>query len=699
MPKPLTDSMMVRPEILGAEGLLMPMLGNISSQRGMMFAAHLPQTVVLNNATVPKIATGAECLVGKYSFEGYEFPEETCIQTVVPKYKNVVLTGGVNPSVTVIYTTAESKSIGYFQMDRFTQGSGQFGYENVWEGHHLRRPGARIPAGTKYPFSHAPNQDGDMFKFGIDMNVMYCTEWGTTEDATIISDEKCRELEHTAVCNRSIVLEEDNVPLNLYGDDQTYRIFPDITQRVRKDGILFAMRDVSDNSMVMADFTDDAMVPQIHDNTFVVKAGASVVDVTVHLGNQFDQIASKHNPEIYRQLLQYNDQQTEYYKTIVETYFTLVEEGYTADKQFSTLVEYALSMLCMEMSRSKVSFKQPARRHMMDLMKSRKSKRLALVDNKEYIPFAKIIIHLTYPVVPTKGFKITGRDGAKCVVSDVWPKERMPVDDYGNRADILIAGKGAFNRMNTGQFNEQFLTRVANDLHMQICSMDDTTGYALYLDFLQEIWPEYAEMVKTMSKGRRDELMDDIKMNGIQLVIYPTLRVDFEELVHRLRDKYQIKKTPVTYQQKNADGTIETIRTKADFFIGSKYIMLLDKNPEYSISGVNLSYVSQFQLPVHPSTEVKHMDVLKQTPIRLGEDEIAMLVMSVGTEEATRIVGLLADCPAAIEQLSSHLLTDEYPTRLGRIEMSTKEIAEKSNRIRLLNHLLGCIGIEMHAEL
>ena len=46
-----------------------------------------------------------------------------------------------------------------------------------------------------------------------------------------------------------------------------------------------------------------------------------------------------------------------------------------------------------------------------------------------------------------KGSKIAGRSGNKGVISAVWPKEDMPVDEYGNVADMIGSPIAGFNRI------------------------------------------------------------------------------------------------------------------------------------------------------------------------------------------------------------------------------------------------------------
>ena len=40
----------------------------------------------------------------------------------------------------------------------------------------------------------------------------------------------------------TIQFDGDEVPLNLYGDDKNYKIFPDIGEEIRPDGVVFATR-------------------------------------------------------------------------------------------------------------------------------------------------------------------------------------------------------------------------------------------------------------------------------------------------------------------------------------------------------------------------------------------------------------------------------------------------------------------------
>lgn len=697
----LQQDMLVRSEYMGVESLLNPWASNTSSQRAMMFASHLGQTLVLDRAENPKVATGFEGVVGKYPFRKLNVNEDIQVVNTISRFKNAMLTRGSNPALIVVYIGLQTGRFGYFELTNYTKTSDGFGYRNVWKGAHLRRKDAFIPKDSDFQFSTAPNQDGNVWKYGTNLNVMFSTDWTVTEDACKMSERGVQKLSHTALESCTIRISKDQLPLNLYGDDSSYKVIPDINEKVRNDGILAAVRRVDDPAMFAYDYTDQAMMPQPHDDLFEVPPGATVTNVKTYIGFKGDEIRT--NDHVFEQIFRYNQEHIQFYLDVIRTYNDLVSQGYTPDKRMSSLVEHALLILYAENTRNRVPMNQldkTFRRTLIGYMRELGTKRVALMDQKELIDGVKLEVEFMYPRKPQLGHKLTGRDGAKGVISEIVPTEHMPVDDWGNRADLIIAEQGGLNRMNTGQFNEQHIGRVISVVENEIRNAtDDTWGCNRVLEFLNDIWPRYADLVATTYQTDTEEgkvaLAEDVRENGIQLVMPPFLNVNQEDLTKKLTDKYNIQRTPVTFYQKGTDGDYHPVRTENSFLIGSKYILLLCKIPELDISGVSLSYLSQFQIPCRPRPLQKHMEPMKKTPIRFGEDEVALMIMSVGSEQTARFMGLNGGgSPQAVEALSEKLLTDTYPTQLGSLDWSTEDIIRTNNQVRLLHHMFGVTGIK-----
>lgn len=697
----LYDCMLIRPEYLGAEGLLMPFLQHTSSQRAEMFSSHISQAIVLNDAELPKIASGFEGVIGQYQFGSEKLNENICIYASINSFKQSLITRGVNPEVYVIYVGEESGEFGYMKLENYTKSSQSFGYKNIWQGSHLRHKDSFIPKDENVSFSHPPNQEDDVWKYGTNLNVMYCTEWGVTEDACRLSEAAVDKLSYTAVETKKIKIGKDQIPLNLYGDEESYKVFPDINEHVRNDGILVGIRDVSDPALFIYDYTDHAMSPQVYDDLFKVPSNAFVTNISVHIGMRPGEGSA--NELVYEQIYQYQKQQIDFYLSLLTSYYDLVEQGYTPTDNMRNLVEYALRMLHAENSRSRISLSNlpnQTRKFLIDDFKRLGGKRVKLVDKKEDVEGIILEITYAYKVKPKRGHKLTGRDGAKGVIADIVPQDEMGYDEQGHPVELQVSCQGVMNRMNTGQNIEHFLTRACMDVESIIRNtVNDYSAYNTLLDFLNDIWPEYAQMVDDeygKSDETKAEAVEYVRENGIQLVLPPYLDVDYEEMSQRLTDKWNIQKSHVTFRKKDANGNYSTIKTKEKVLIGKKYMLHLCKVPYLDESGVELAYLSQFEIPTKPGDKQKAMDVIKKTPIRFGEDEIALLVMSLGGEETARFMALNAGLSLeGIETLSQQLLTEEYPTQLERCGVSTERLISTNVQAKMMHHMAGCMGIEI----
>jgi len=322
-PKALSEYMTVRPELIGAEGLMLPFLANTSGQRASMVPSHLTQPVVLHNAEAPAIASGFEGVAGKFAFNRLTLEEDIKIVTTIPKFHNTMSTNGLSPTLIVVYVGLDSKKIGYLQLDHSMVGADGFGYINVWDNPHLRRQDTHIPKGTEVEFARAPNQEGDVWKYGINCNVTTMTAWGVVEDAFYISEEMAAKMAYTSVNHISINLSANDFPLNIYGDEGDYRFMPDVGHCVGEDGTLICTRDRSDPTTVLSNMDDANMRPQAQDEQYLVQPGATIVDVQVHLGQAFRKTTETEH--VYAQLLMYDALHTEQYRRIVEAYFELTE--------------------------------------------------------------------------------------------------------------------------------------------------------------------------------------------------------------------------------------------------------------------------------------------------------------------------------------------------------------------------------------
>jgi hypothetical protein len=689
----LTKEMSCPPQLLGLEALLMPALAHVSSQRATMWSSHSGQAVPLNNSEFPMWFTGFEHKIGQYPFRSSEIKEPCIVQAVIAKYSRTTRT---SPMMLVIYIGTESKTIGYCMLEQYVNLSKEFGYKTRWKNTALLYTGTPIDPGTE--FEEACNHDGAMYNMGTNANVIYMTRNETTDDAICISQELADKMTHTRVGKITITLPEDVIPLNLYGDSVEYKILPDIDECINDQGILMGIRRIAPDCF-MADQTDDSLLisQPINDELFRLPAGAKIVDLDVYLGSEFSRTAG--TSTMYEQLCKYNAQSVLYHTKVVETYFQLLEQGYKPDAKFNTLVTRSICMLGIESRRSKPQFKIPAAYQMAKILGDRGRREMQLYNKKMLVPFIQIDITYAFIGRVSLGSKLTGRDGAKGVISAILPKERMPIDDFGIRADMICCPTGAFNRLNPSQFYEQYINRVAMFIRQTALGIkDNNVAFAYVLEFFEMLSLTYADIVRATVRtdAQKEQFMLEMEEKGIHYTIPPftTNRLIF--LVPKLYKKYGIDKTQVSFDVEHMDGTTEHVRSKEKFVIGSKYIVVLGKIPGDDLTAQEAGFVNQHRLPIKISGKTKDTQPVNRTPIRLGEDETGLMDMSLGSDLVVRLLGVHANSPKTFVKMAEQLLTESHPTRMQFVKDTTfNEIVQTSTNISMMQHTLGAVGLRV----
>lgn len=268
---------------------------------------------------------------------------------------------------------------------------------------------------------------------------------------------------------------------------------------------------------------------------------------------------------------------------------------------------------------------------------------------------------------------------------------------HGLRADIIITAESPFNRLNAGQFIEQFLSLCSDVIAERIRTgeVPASEAYEYVLGYIEEVQPNFAKLVRerTNTKALKADFVEAVKESGIFVIIPPFCDSITPELYLRLAQKYQIDRGPLTYYRRRPDGSREKIVTKCPGIIGAKYLLLLGKRPGDALTASEMGYVNQFLIPMKPNRKWAKAQCLHgQTPQKYGEDEVAILVAIIGSMAAARITGIYSNSSVALEQLAYKLLTDPHPSALRNIGMSTKEIADTSVNIGLMKHMLCEIG-------
>jgi DNA-directed RNA polymerase beta subunit len=680
------DNVNVRPELIGLENLLAPFAQFTSASRRIMMSVHVGQSLTLNHAETARIQTGYEAIVGDYDFNQTKLSEDIVILGKIPKYTVGIGPNPIthNPRITVIYQGLTTNEINYFHLDTYTMGSDDYGYMNKWMNTHLLEAGQYIPKNTDFCSSYVKNDN--KYNLGVNANVIYMTLPETDQDAFIISESLAKKMETTSINKLNISIKSSHIPLNLYGDDENYKIFPDIGETVNKNGIIGGFRKPTDSTFVHDVLKENLKTIQyLHDSLYYVHDESTVLDLDFYI-NKSKYV--QQNMNIYAQVFKYYSFKKEYHKNIVDIYYYCVDQGWKISPAFNTLVTYAMEMMLAE--------KQAHKRF-------KKSANVVLVKKKTPIEFIDVTITYMYTRKVTKGFKLSSRAGHKGIIGSIWLDKDMPTDDYGIKADIIISPESVMNRMNISQLWEQMLNRYNVIIARETINIRNDTvnggtkpAYDYATTYMRKINPNYVDIIDKVciDDKTKEQFLLGIEQEGIYLIIPPFLKTINKDLALDLAKTYDPHISPITYTRRDDHGNVlVTTRTKESMWIGAIYLYLLYKIPHCMASG--LGYVSHLKIPMKPSPLAKLQYPMSQTPIRFGEDENRYFNMVCLDPTITaRLYGLYGLSPEASQQVALQLLNEKYPSLINNIHIDTTTIVNTNHVIGIFNHMLATIGVD-----
>lgn len=672
------------PQNLGLAGLTNPFPANVASQRGLMYNSHMNQSQIPHGAEPPKVFTGYEPIVGKYEYDSTE-REDGVIQAIIPKF---IINTGIyqlkeNPSNYIIIRRDDGK-IDYFTLEQYTHRTDGYGYKNKWLNTNYVTVGNWLSKHIK--LSTSPAHIGPDYCLGVNLNTVYMDHPLITEDAIVISQSAAAKFHTTGIAKMDIQISPNQVPINLYGDDEEYKFFPDVGERVRDDGVLLALRTPSADSIIQ-DMSPSALKQmQQFDERYYVPIGAKVIDVDVHINRK-----SKTKPkDMWGQVQKYRDQINNQAIRIWEAYQEAVKNNQEITPQFNTLVTRAMTTLMADNVR---------------IPGFNKKADVTLVKKKEVIEFIYLSIKYVYENAPNAGYKIAGNFGNKGVCCTILPDDEMPHTLDGTRADIIIGPVSVYNRMNTGQLmvhainfmSMKVLLNIRKGLETQTITYD--IAYGMIIEFLNDInykWGELVDKIHNVHPEKKKELVEDALANGMRVQVNPFMKGFDTQYFDKLFKKYEIEKSYVSYVVKDEDGTPIKKVSKQKMMVSELYWFILYKIPHMRAVGV--SHVNQYCTPVRPSNLAKNQYPFSQTPIRLGEDEIRNLVMTSGSEVASHILGVYANSRKGVDMMTKHLLFAEEPAKLDRLPITKEEVTDTNSVMQIARHMFASFGVDLRPD-
>lgn len=332
-----------------------------SSSRMAMTCAQIAQGVVPSKSTPSRIQHGYETQLANHTF-GTVVKENMVVEAIIQKYRyrqGDKLAVRSNPLLTIIYQSLETGEYGSFhieshlnQIDRVHETFG-FKFEPTELLLNLS-PKQVLEKGDV--LTHSPNVKDGVYCNGISVPAIYLDLHGTIEDGFIVARSLLEDMSPIATASRIAEYGKRHYPVNLYGSLTEYKPFPGIGDRIRDDGLVFALRSFDENFDFIELSATELLKPDLmHDRLVYGEPGAEVYDITVHTttnesnskywSRNSNVNKNTHTPAGMDVTSEYfNDLHMDYYDTIIRQYEKIKRESrgdFVLTKEFQNLVATA----------------------------------------------------------------------------------------------------------------------------------------------------------------------------------------------------------------------------------------------------------------------------------------------------------------------------------------------------------------------
>lgn len=429
---------------------------------------------------------------------------------------------------------------------------------------------------------------------GVNMNVAYLALDDNMEDSIVFSDVAAAKLTSPLVKPVEIMINDNDIPINLYGNDKVYKIIPDIGEEVIDADLIALRKEKKEESYFTQSINNLSKLMISDDKRQVI---GRVIDLNIYCNNP--EILDSH---YYAQLKMYYNEQQRYNKELVQLITPYVTNGYELTYDLQKLFANAKRVMNHDM----------------------------YIDKRT---FSNIILEID--VLEEKhmeeGDKASNRYGGKGVCSAIWPQNRMP--RYKNAkgeweyVDVIFNSSTMINRENVGQTFELSLNHISAAIINKIIEdrLDVNQAYDLIHKFVSMCSPEQAQYMDERRKlMSNEELMffveSIIDSGNIHLSMRP---ISDSYTIDKLKDLYDVfpwvKQNEIQVAMIGSDGNTRYIPCRRPIVVGKQYIYRLKQYSEEKFSATSLSSTNIRNENTKSRVKKDFKELYPNTPIRFGK--------------------------------------------------------------------------------
>jgi hypothetical protein len=485
----------------------------LSSSRSIMAASFQTQRVIPKDPQFPFVYTGYENAFGSYADSITKTEKNFRVIDVISKFPNL-------PRHIYLYIVQDIITGQYDVIDikHYISYSETHGTVKPQTEGDLFTTGSVIPQNTI--LAHAPSHDGHgNYCCGINAKTAYVSWPEVEEDGFAVSDEFARNTKIYQITEESVIVNNNIILPNLYGDNDIYKGFPDVGEEI-KNGIVCARRQI--NYQYAASELTKNSLSKLLDGDKAIPGRGKIIDIDIFVNNEDELI----NNENRTQIMQYWLLSKMYHERIVNTLGHIVRNK-------NNLYTYRLRLMY---ERS------------VDFL----NQNIKFTSSNGIFEFALINFTICWETSIHKGFKLADRHGSKGVITHIIPKEFMPRDAYGTIADILQSPPGIVGRANIAQNYEHelnFCSAGIRRIMLENTKNGINKQFAILYDYMEMIDTEQANELKKSfelcSTYDKTEYIADVIANGIYIRQAPFNGTITLEQLEAIYEKFNIKPSRV----------------------------------------------------------------------------------------------------------------------------------------------------------
>lgn len=307
--------------------LLQPTVNCTDSNRGQMFSGMILQCIQIENAEPPLVFTDFENQFGDYSSYGYKRLDgefEVIKKFYKNKYNYLLLVKNVKTGEYDVVFRNECKHL-----------TEKYGYHNKNDVIDSLQTGDIIEDEVLYRNN---NYDDDMnFQYGTNLNTLFMSYGGyTNEDAVVISKSTAEKMAAPFVNVINIPLNTNDILINSLGNNDYYKCFPDIGEKLDNSGIVCSSRRINYDDVAV---TLKNMRSRLNSDTSYYiheSENSKIVDINVFCNENdkektFNELYNKQIGKYYYENQKYYTEFYEFMKPIVEGKSKKVSHKFTKE--------------------------------------------------------------------------------------------------------------------------------------------------------------------------------------------------------------------------------------------------------------------------------------------------------------------------------------------------------------------------------